>query len=237
MNIYSSKKSIQFKPALMAGVVLAIAAPFASGATVLAAFDTRTDSISATNTLLDRANPASIGVGPLATGRDWRSYLTFDLTSESLAAGAVTLDLDSFGSATSIDTFGTQEWSLFELAADWHGATYGGGDAGPDGTEFQTFDVTMTSAGVGAITISGSGLTAKYNLAVGGLWHVGIKSALEGTGNRAYSVFADTGKDGDPNGGGTYTGPTLTYTAVPEPSSTALLGIFGIFGLALRRRR
>jgi hypothetical protein len=231
MKPSTRKKNHLFTPAIAAGILMA--GSTAHAASVIASADSRgrqgTSAQSPTIT-----DTALLGIGPVS-GSDafFRTYLTFNLTSES---AATTVSLTVFSASENENNTTTnlvQNFTLFSLASNWNNAS---NNPLPGGTDLATFTTTLSSNPDGDITFSSAALTSAFHAAVGGTLYLGIYSPegeAAASGTRAFQWF----RPRDVGGSSYLAGeePTLTYTPIPEPSA-ALLGSLGLLAL-LRRRR
>ena len=190
-----------------------------AGGKVLAAFDDRCETTPPYD-ILDKTRTTDMGIGPISSGRYFRSYLTFDLSSASAATGETTLVLSPSGSEGNTSAV-EQTFTLFVLGADWDGTTF----PGPDGTAVAT--ATFTPA-IGndnrGISFTSAALTTAFNNALGGSLHLGIKSDQEGTDARSFLFLAsleDAGLE-----------PRLNYTVASggETFATWITGKPGVNG-------
>jgi len=195
----------------------------AQAATVLASFDSRSDTSLADP--LSTASTSDLAIGLVSGGRSFRTYLTFDLSGETAAAGETTLILVDRGANENNSSSVAQTVSLFVLSADWDGAA----QPGPTGTTLASVSFAPSAGNsTGDLTFSSAELTAAFNNALGGNLYLGISSDLEGTDARSFGWFGSIEDSGFE--------PTLNYTPVPEPGSGMLvLGGMGL--LAFRRSR
>jgi hypothetical protein len=160
-----------------------------AGAKVLAAFDARADTqfTEPPLNIFNRTATSDLAVGPVMSGRYFRSYLTFDLSAASAAAGETTLVLSPVGNENNTSEL-AQTFTLFVLDSDWDGATF----PGPEGTAVATVNFTPA---IGfndnrGITFTSAALTTAFNNARGGNLHLGIKSDAEGADSRSFLFLA-----------------------------------------------
>ena len=153
--------------------------------TLVSAFDTRADTNSALP--LDQTSTTDLAIGPVSIGRYFRSYLTFDLSGASPAAGDTTLVLSPAGVENNTSSV-PQTLTLFVLGADWNGAT----QPWPDGTAVATINFTPRTSGDDnrGISFSSAALTTAFNNALGGNLYLGIKSDAEGADARSFLWLA-----------------------------------------------
>lgn len=195
----------------------------AQAATVIATFDSRSDT-SLTDPL-STASTSDLAIGLVSSGRSFRTYLTFDLSGETAAAGVTTLILNDRGANENNSSSVAQTVSLFVLSSDWDGLA----QPGPTGTPLASASLTpSTGNSSGNLTFSSAELTDAFNDALGGNLYLGISSDLEGTDARSFGWFGSIEDPGFE--------PTLNYTPVPEPGSGILL-LGGMGLLAFRRSR
>lgn len=192
-------------------------APSATAAMIIAAFDSRseTDSNGPGPT---HANISDLAVGPISAGRSFRTYLTFDLSSEEPASD-VSLQLFNIGSEGNTSAL-PQVFSLFTTTPWDDVAAF----PGPEGVEVATFSITpVIGNDAQDISFNSPALTAAYNAvqSVGGLLHLGIKSSQENAAARSF-VFLGSMEDLGME-------PVLLTVAVPEPASLALVFIGMVF--------
>jgi hypothetical protein len=224
------------KTSMVTTAILSMIATNVDAATVVANFDSRGRQVNSASAQSPTfANTAILAVGSVSGSSDFfRTYLAFDLTNEEQAT---TVSLTLFaGSGSSFNESNTttdllQNFTLFSMASSWDGAS---NNPLPGGTDLATFATTLSANPAGNVTFSSNDFTAAYNAAVGGWLYLGIYSPegeAAASGTRAFQWFRGT--DGSDSVDGER--PTLSYTAIPEPT-TALLGGLGLLAL-LRRRR
>jgi hypothetical protein len=170
-------------PALL---TFAFAAGDASAAIVTASADgIGRFKASAADTTPSSVYAGNLGIGPVSGSDDYfRTFLTFDVSGESLAGGATTLTLSGtgFGSSDeSNDLELLQTFTLYSLASDWDGATAPGPGPG-SGTILDTTDLTITTGDdTQDLIFSSAALTTAFNDAFSGsgLLYLGIVSSGE----------------------------------------------------------
>lgn len=220
---------------LLCGVLTAIvslSSIHSASADLMPIYDARADT-AATSGIIDRNANTLLAVGPLSSGRFFRTYFTFDLSEESLAAD-VTFDLFASGANFIANNENNtaallQTFSLFQLESDWDGASISSG--GPLGTELAQITVNVPAGDYTEnIAFNSVALTAAFNNAIGGNLYLGLRSLQEDAGVRSFAWLAQTEN--------TATGvrPVMRVTAVPEPASWLVLSVAS-WGLVLRRRR
>ena len=181
----------------------------------------------------DASNNFRLGVGPVTgSTRGFRSYLTFDLTSETTATDVTVSFFDAGANESNTTVSFTQNLTLFQLGSDWDGSL-------PNpGMTLATVQVTLGTGNPAAnLSFNSTALTTAFNNAVGGPLYLGLYSPEgEAASTSTRSFLWLSSLESSVDGGGSDSGarPSLTYTAVPEPSA-ALLG--GVCLLALLRRR
>lgn len=158
-----------------------------AGGKILAAFDARSDTLLPQNAL-NKTEAFDLGVGPISSGRYYRSYLSFDLSSASPATGETTLVLSPTGNENNTSAL-PQTFTLFVLSADWDGVTF----PGPEGTAVATVEFTPVIGNeTRGISFTSAALTTAFNNALGGSLHLGIKSDAEGTDSRSFLFLASS---------------------------------------------
>ncbi len=167
------------------GLALLLGSSIRAQTTLLPAFDDRSRLNHPTiPDDLDKNNTDSLAVGALDGANDFfRSYLTFDLSGEAPAT-AVTLKLFPKLNENNTSSF-NQTYTLFQLAADWHGETR----PGPMGTALATFNFTPATGASDETTIvfSSPALTDAFNTLAGngtlylGVYSPGAEAAPAGT--------------------------------------------------------
>ena len=188
-----------------------------AGGKVLAVSDDRCDTVPPFD-VLDNTRTTDLAVGPVSTGRYFRSYLTFDLTGASAATGETTLVLSQMGAENNISAV-PQTFTLFVIGAEWNGAAF----PGPEGTAVATVDFTPASGNDNrGISFTSAALTTAFNNALGGDLHLGIKSDAEGIDARSFLFLAsaeDIGLE-----------PRLNYTGASggETFATWIAGKSGV---------
>ena len=174
------------------------------------------------------ATTSDLAVGPVSAGRSFRTYLTYDLSSLTVAdtAQGVTLDLFNIGSESNTSSL-PQVYTLFHVASDWDGAL----QPGPSGTALATFNITPSLGNdTNDIQFASAALTTAFNNAIGGNLYLGILSDLENADARSFTWFGSSEDAG--------LEPLLT-SVVPEPTSAALILLGGgvLLGAGRRFRR
>jgi hypothetical protein len=156
-----------------------------AGAKVLAASDDRCETTPPYD-VLDNTRTTDLAVGPISSGRYFRSYLTFDLTGASAATGETTLVLSQIGVENNTSSV-PQTFTLFVLDSDWNGASF----PGPEGTAVATVNLTPATGNDNrGISFTSAALTTAFNSAIGGNLHLGIKSDVEGPDSRSFLFLA-----------------------------------------------
>jgi hypothetical protein len=148
--------------------------------------------------------------------------VTITLTSPTVANGGVRLtdgDFQAIGSG--ISAVSSYSVELGPDDGDGPGVQTGGPDYG--GTDFSPVSVA-SSGNVSSFVFSDYQGTTKFLVNVNGVQSVDTSVANGGAG-----VFTPASVAGDVT-------ITYTYDAIPEPSA-ALLGMIGVVGLFIRRRR
>lgn len=156
-----------------------------AGGKVLSSFDARADSVN--ENPLDKTSPNDLGVGPISSGRFSRTYLTFDLTSASVATGETTLILSPAGVENNTSSV-AQTFTLFVLDSDWDGAA----QPGPEGAPVATISFTPQTGGDDnrGVRFTSAALTTAFNNALGGNLYLGIISDQEGPDARSFLWLA-----------------------------------------------
>lgn len=138
---------------------------------------------------ISNASTSDLGVGPVSSGRSFRSYLSFDLSGAISATGETKLNLFDTGTNESNTSSVPQTFSLFVLPADWNGQN----QPGPVGTVVATASRTpATGNDTGDLTFASAALTDAFNNALGGTLHLGIRTESENSSARSFAWFAST---------------------------------------------
>jgi hypothetical protein len=138
---------------------------------------------------LDKASDTALGLGLVASGTSFRSYLSFDLSTALSASGETKLTLYSDGGNESNTSAVPQTFSLFVLPADWDGQN----QPGPVGTVVATANRTpATGNDTGSISFASVALTSAFNDALGGTLHLGIRSESENSSARSFTFFGSS---------------------------------------------
>ena len=198
--------------ALTAAALLSLAALCAHADTLIPTHDAAGRGSTGT---LDRTSTGNLYVGPIGTNDFARTFLTFDLSSQSAASGTTTLSFSVSGPASLSESNTSsiaQTFTLYALTSDWNGAA----NPGPTpGTVLATVSFTpSTGDDTQSLSFTSTALTTAFNNALGGTLHLGIKSDVEGTNIRSFKWMAsreDAGYE-----------PKLTFT--PD-NSLAIQGI------------
>ncbi len=170
-----------------AAVLFSLVAPSAHGGVLLPTYDAAGRFALGP---LDRDYAGNLYVGPIGTNDFARTFLTFDLSSETAATGATTLTFAVTGVPLNEgNTSSTpQTFTLYSLASDWDGAAAPGPDPG---TVLATVSFTPTTGDdTQALSFSSEALTTAFNNALGGNLHLGIKSDVEGPNVRSFKWMA-----------------------------------------------
>ena len=221
------------KHATIVGSLALLATPAHAG-TVIASADARGRGPNSP-TIPDSTATSNLAIGPVDGSDEYfRSFLTFDLTSESVATGTTTLTLSGSGFGSGSDEDNTtalaQTFTLYSLGSDWNNAAA----PGPaPGTILDMTDLTVATGDDTQDLIFGStGLTTVFNDAFNNSdpLYLGISSSGESSalGTRSFKWFGSTEDSGAE--------PVISYTAIPEPSSALVLGGFWLLALLHRRR-
>jgi hypothetical protein len=239
MNKYNTMKASVHKPIYrpLIAAIIGLSASFASAATVLV--DTEATIRSGANSSTDQSESSYIFIkyeAPTSSGASRKAYFQFDLTGENAdltQAATFTVTLASSRAQ------GLQLWALDQAYTGFtSGATWDDAQANETGTNDLLTTGALTATKIGSVVeFNGStGDDITFNLASLDPHVFGDKITLAisgvnwtGSGKPSSTVLS----------GGMRLQPgnsELEFAVVPEPSTTALLGLGGL-ALILRRRK
>jgi hypothetical protein len=155
-----------------------------TGTKLLPAFDSVARATTAT--AINKSNPNDLAVGPINGTDYFRTYLSFDLSGASPAAGETSLILYPSGTENNTSSL-AQTLTLFVVPADWDGSA----QPGPVGTDIATLGFSpQVPNDSRSLRFTSAALTTAINQALGGTLHLGIRSDAEGTDARSFVWLA-----------------------------------------------